>query len=63
MSLVDPHRDKTEYQALKDWHQPRMAIMREILEGVERILTGTEDLNEGTDTLGADGPPSKSRFR
>ena len=63
MSLVDPHQVKTEYQALKDWYQPRMAIMREILEDVERILTGTEDLNEGTDTLGADGTPSESRFR
>lgn len=61
MSLVAPRRDKIEYQALKDWHQPRMAIMREILEEVKKIMTGAEPPD--TDVLGADGPPSKSRFR
>jgi len=40
-----------------------MAIMREILEEVKRIETGAENPNRSTDILGADGPPSKSRFR
>lgn len=61
MSLVGPRQGSLEYQGLKDWYQPRMAIMREVLEEVERIESGAEDPN--TDFLGADGTPSESRFR
>jgi hypothetical protein len=40
-----------------------MALIREILEEVEKIETGAEDPNTAADFLRADGAPPESRFR
>lgn len=63
ISSAGPHLGSPGYQDNKDYHQPRLALITEILEEVERIETGAEDLNRKADFLGADGPPSESRFR
>ena len=55
MLKVVPWPDSQGYQASKDWFQPRLHLLNEILHWIERLEAGEKDPNAGTDFLHADG--------
>lgn len=60
MRQAGPHQGSPAYQDSKDYLQPQVALIGEILDEVEKIETGAENPNVATDFLRADGTPKLS---
>jgi hypothetical protein len=64
MCQADPWRDSHVWQVSKDWFQPRLNLLREILEEVEKLERGDENPNKALDFRNADGTrPPRVRTR
>lgn len=58
-----PSQGSLDYQASKDWFQPRLNLLNEILQWVEWLEGGEKDPNEATDVRHADGTLSPREIR